>query len=218
MSIEQFRLIANGMGWLAIAGFLLSLLRFARIPVAVRLVGILQGCSFLAEQASIWLRINGISPNHASTAYNLAQLILLSTSYYFVMGRKRWKAAFLITGGGMLLFGLVNWIFIQQGGINSFSKVTSSIYFLVLSILFFYVLLKDLPTQSILQLPMFWINSGVMIYFSGSLTLFILSDYLVNTLHNDLMLYWTFHNFLGIIKNILFIIGIWMGVRTIRSQ
>ena len=59
---------------------------------------------------------------------------------------------------------------------------------------------------------MFWINTAILIYFSGNLFLFIFNTYLVSVLKDDLVVYWSFHNLLYLIKNVLFAIGLWQNL------
>ncbi len=85
--------------------------------------------------------------------------------------------------------------------------------FIGLAVVFFYRLMKDLPALEIQRLRMFWINTAILIYFSGNLFLFIFNDYLVSVLKNNLEVYWSFHNLLNIAKNLLFAIGLWQNLR-----
>ena len=52
---------------------------------------------------------------------------------------------------------------------------------------------------------LFWANTGILVYFSGSLFTIILG----NEILSNPSLTWTFHNLANILKNILFAIGLW---------
>ena len=73
--------------------------------------------------------------------------------------------------------------------------------------------MKDLPTVEVFRLPIFWVNVAVLVYFSGNLFVFMLSDYLVTVLKDNLIVYWSFHNFLSIVKNILLAIGFYGSIK-----
>jgi hypothetical protein len=55
-----------------------------------------------------------------------------------------------------------------------------------------------------------WINSGILLYFSLNLFLFVMSSYILTKLDSEIsMLIWSFHNVNNIMKNILFGCGIY---------
>lgn len=101
-------------------------------------------------------------------------------------------------------------------GINQFAGVamtTEALIMLILCITFFYNVYAHEITNSLENFPAFWIVTGVLIYFSGALYSFLLgADILAgnnDTFYNS----WILHNISGIIKNILFAIGLWKAVK-----
>ncbi|RAW02932.1 hypothetical protein DQQ10_02165 [Pseudochryseolinea flava] len=55
----------------------------------------------------------------------------------------------------------------------------------------------------------FWINSGILYYFSFNLFLFVMSSYVLTKLEPQIgMLIWSFHNANNVVKNILLGLGI----------
>lgn len=118
---------------------------------------------------------------------------------------------------GLLIFALVNSLAIQGvDSINSYTSVSHAIVMIVYSLIYYYSLLKSLPTADVRTLPMFWINNGMFLYFTGNFFVWIFTDYMVNVLKSDLVSPWTFHNFLGIIRNIFFVVGLWLAHRSHR--
>lgn len=80
---------------------------------------------------------------------------------------------------------------------------------IIFSIAYFFYLLSELPANNILTYPPAWINAGVFFYFSFSLFLFVISDYIFLKIEREIgLLIWSFHNVNNIIKNILFGIGL----------
>jgi hypothetical protein len=111
-----------------------------------------------------------------------------------------------------LVFGLLNLFFIQKPfAINSYTKSVGTITMIVVSITYFYLLIKELPTESITKLPMFWINTAVLIYYSGTFFQHLAADYLVTVLKDNLINAWTLHNFLGIIHYLMLSFGLWLN-------
>ena len=73
-----------------------------------------------------------------------------------------------------------------------------------------------LPVQELQRLPMFWYVTSNLVYNAGTLFLLLFTTYLVEVLHNDLLIYWSFHNILDIIQDLLIMLGLWQDLRNIR--
>ena len=114
-----------------------------------------------------------------------------------------------------LLFWFLNF-FIFQGvhNINSYSSLTTSFCVMVISLWYFYVLIQRLPAESITKLPMFWINTAMLIYYSGTFFIYLSMDYLVNVLKDNLIAIWYIHHLLGLI----FYSSLWYAMLLIRSE
>lgn len=116
-----------------------------------------------------------------------------------------------------LVFGLLNLFFIQRPfGINSYTRMFGTISMIVVSITYFYILVKELPTESITKLPMFWINTAVLIYYSGTFFQHLATDYLVTVLNDNLINAWTIHNFLGILYYLMHAFALWLNRSNLR--
>ena len=213
MNLETFLFIANSSTASALLAILIGLTRLAFLSRELKLLLILAGVSFTCDMAALFHNELGISVNYFGDTYRLAEFILLLILYYKVFNNPKWFWIFLSLALSCILFFFFNVIFLQQEKINSYSDSISACVFIVLAVLFLYKLMKDLPTLEVYRLPMFWVNVAVLLYFAGNLFLFIISNYLVTVLKDKLLIYWTFHNFLGITKNILFAVGFYMSFR-----
>lgn len=111
------------------------------------------------------------------------------------------------------LFYVVTYIDYKVNGLNemdSFSVTVESTFFIVLSLLSFFFIIRHLIFENILNMPFFWINSGILIYFSGNILLFIFSNsFDKSEMKTFSMLWFTIHSLLNIIYNSLICIGFW---------
>jgi len=74
----------------------------------------------------------------------------------------------------------------------------------------FYFLLKNLLFDNLLKAPVFWINTGILFYFTGNLTIFIFSSYLAEHPSERNCLLWDVtHTFFNVAMSVLFSIGLW---------
>jgi hypothetical protein len=165
--------------------------------------------SFLLDLATVFPRYANIFSN----AFRLIEFFLLLYIYYLAFKPEARKATFTIIAIVYLTFFLAELFTFQKGQLNSYSATLSSVVFIVFSVRYFYVLMRDLPTAQIQRLPMFWVNTAVLTYFAGSLFLFAMRSYLINVLKDDQTIYWSFHNFLNIGKNLLFAVALWQDLR-----
>ncbi|HZY79155.1 MAG TPA: hypothetical protein VFE50_06520 [Cyclobacteriaceae bacterium] len=114
-------------------------------------------------------------------------------------------------------FALTNLLFIQKTSINSYTSVFGQVCMILISIRYFYLLILELPTESITKLPMFWINTAVLIYFSGTFFQYLAADYLVTVLNDNLINSWTLKNFVGIFYYAMLSFALWLN-RSILLQ
>ena len=142
---------------------------------------------------------------------------LISGVYYLATNRQH-KTVFTFFPVAFALLSFVNTTFIQGDSINSFSLVVKSIVAIFFSLYYFYWLLQELPTTELQRLPMFWVNSAILIFYSGNLFLFVFTDYLIHVMNNDMYLMWTVHNVLKIIEILMIVVALWMDLRNIKSH
>ena len=177
-----------------------------------KLVGIALAMSAFCHWLGESLSIHKINPNYAGSLYYIVLAPIVNLLYYFAF-QKKYSAVFIGVGFASFLFTILNILFIQKQAINSYSYILLSTIIIVYAILYFFYLIRELPATHLQRLPMFWINSGYIIFHSGALLLYIFSSYLVNVLNNNLLIYWTFHNILGIVEVCIMLIAINVDLR-----
>lgn len=83
-------------------------------------------------------------------------------------------------------------------------------YIIAFSIRWFISVFKRFQVETIVVLPMFYFISGLLIYYSGTIFLFLLSEEILNA-GLSLVDYWVVNIVLVLIFRILLIISIWKG-------
>lgn len=151
--------------------------------------------------------------NPFNNIFRLVEFFFLLRIYFLAFKPRTHKAPFVIILIFYVCFFLAELFILQKGQLNSYSVTLSSVVFIVFSVRYFYILIRDLPTTQIQRLPMFWVNTAVLTYFAGNLFLFAMRSYLINVLKDDQTIYWSFHNFLNIGKNLLFAVALWQNLR-----
>lgn len=191
------------------------LVRFRHRAQYIKLIGLIFFLGFLTHM--IGFNTNQITRNLSQSFYAILQFVILAIAYNSVL-KKKYHYYFLTSGILFLAFALSNLMFIEKQDFNSYTFAASSFFILGFSIFYFYRLMSELPAAHLQRMPMFWINSGLLIYCAGALLLFIFRPYLILVLNDDLLLYWTFHNGLSIIEHILVLIGIYFELNVIKLR
>jgi hypothetical protein len=215
MTLKNFLLVADIQMIVFGIGAIFSFLKFNSRQHYIMLLGISLIASVACDASAFIL--TGKIRNHASSAYNILVFPLISAIFYQVTGKTN-KRIFVVISAAVTIVGFINVFFIQKSSINSYTLIIQSIIIICYSLYYFYWLLRELPTSQLHLLPMFWINSAYILFFSGNLFLFVFTSYLVNVLNNDLLVYWSLHNVLGIIEGLMIIVALWMDLRNIRLR
>lgn len=92
---------------------------------------------------------------------------------------------------------------------DSIATTTESILLILYSVSVFYFLLKTPMYMKLVSAPLFWLNTSVLIYFSGNLFVFIFSSYLESHSHKVYYELWGIHSILNVIFYGLISIGFW---------
>ena len=196
-----------------------ALIRYRSRSLIVKLIGFVFLTGFLANMAS-WLMVGTALRIFVNSTYPISLIItvaLYSRIYYDLLHKKnrRW---FVLVACVFAVFALVNILFIQKTAPNSYTYFFHSAIMITYCLLYFYVLMQDLPSLYVHQLPMFWFNSGLLIFHAGTFFLFSFHAYLVNVLKNNMLIYWSFHNMLSIIEHMIFLIGLYYDLRGLRRK
>jgi hypothetical protein len=79
---------------------------------------------------------------------------------------------------------------------------------IVLAMIYFYKLLRDLKHKNLERVPMVWINMSVLTYFSGALMLFYVSNELANMPPEDRVVVWGTHAVFNVVHYALYAVAL----------
>ncbi len=194
----------------AIFPSIIGLYSFKTLSPSIRIVSLFVMASFILDNIALYFPIYA---NEVNNGFRLIEFICLLILYRSIFQKSKNEGVYASLGLGYLIFFLIELLLNTQKQLNSYSITLTSLVFIVFSVRYFYLLIRDLPTDRIQRLPMFWVNTGVLTYFAGGLFLFAMRNYLISAFQDDQTIYWTFHNFLNIVKNLLFAVALWQDLR-----
>jgi hypothetical protein len=157
----------------------------------------------------------GINNWPLGNLYILFQLAV----FYFVFEKHYHNPWVRIAFFGFMVFSMANYFFIetpQKFNVNS--TYVGGIFMILIASHYLYRVLKDLPVERIQDYPMLWIAFGVLIYFAGTLFLFLFNNYLMTHQPGNHKVIWILHNLLNLSKNIFFAIALWKNYRLKTSR
>ncbi len=166
---------------------------------------------FLVELISnvLWYKkVNNLPIYHF---YTVIELILILNIYKTVLNHTFSKKFFVFIGVGFTVFAILNVLFFQN--IYTFNSNTTTLLGIIvifLALSYFYMLLKEVKYSMLETNPMFWINSGFLIYFSSNLILFFINNKLFTGSTEASYLVWGLHAIINIILIIFYTIAVWV--------
>jgi len=141
--------------------------------------------------------------------YTLAELLIL-VEFYKRLEVVKSNTAFL-TGVQVFftVFCIANVIFWQHiKTYPSYSLSLDALILMLLSVIFYAKILNAILDTKTTNIPSFWFNSGIFLYFSGSFFLFIFSNFInLNLSGTAWNIIWNLHALFVFIMYILFTVG-----------
>lgn len=148
--------------------------------------------------------------------YVLFEAGILLFLFYKTISASRLKQVVVILSLLFLLYYL-SIIIDQFNEMSSSIRAGRDVVLMLCSLIYFFYLLRELPSKNLINDPMFWINSAVLFFFSCTFILSLTANYILEALKEDFYLYWSFRNFLRLLFCILICIGMWQTRKESRN-
>ncbi len=147
---------------------------------------------------------------------SLLELVLLTCMYVMALEKPaRWVV--LVTGSAAFIFGVLNLGIQGMEQFNSHTKAVESVIIFIFTVFYFRKLLMLPDKKPLRTIPMFWINSGLLIYFAAGLFLFALGNSVINLPNAVSRFIWGMDMLIAVFAYAFIFIGIWK-TRTTRPS
>lgn len=173
-------------------------------------IGVLLVVAALCDLAGFFMFRAQMSTAVVFNIYYTLMFLLLCRFYYEIIFRYKLRVA-IVLGVSVYIISYALITFYVQDFLNyqNLIWIIAGIIMILYSITYFINSLSAVPNSHLFDDNTTWINTGVLFYFSFSLFLFSMGDYLFNKQDPQVtLLLWSTHNINNIIKNILFAIGL----------
>ena len=165
--------------------------------------------SLFCDLLSLYLRVEIRNTMPAFHLYGLLHGICLI--WFFSLNISRSRAVVWI-GGVYLLFYVINSAHFEHIlTYNAMAKVIQNFLFVAMSFWYFFDLYRLESKLELESHGIFWIVVGILLYHSGAFFTSLFSAKILSTDDGRLFSTWIVHNLSNLTKNILFLVGLWMG-------
>lgn len=215
MTLEVLTYIAYIQTALSASVAVIAFIKFKVRPIYIKLIGLAFLIGFVTNVVGlIFLKAHlKTNINIMYSIYDLTIILIISLIFYYALNM-RYGRYFLIVNICFWIFAIINLLWFQKQSISSYNKFLSSFIIINYCVFYFYRLMVELPSTHLQRMPMFWFNSGFLIYYAGALILFIFTSYIINVLKDNLLSYWIFHNLLNIFEHLIVLVGLYFDLRT----
>jgi hypothetical protein len=203
--------IENFIVYLAIASSLfpvMSQLIFAskkKINFPLKLIFGLTFFSFATDLTNEVLYALHLSNRNVINVFSYIEFIIFFLFFNYVNFQFRYKK--LLTAFILAYTVIYFFIFFHFSKTDTlYSPIFESTIIILLSIIFFFKMMNFVLEPSLTGYYLFWINTAILIYFTGSFFTFLMEEYILNV--SELSRYWVIHDCLSIIANIFLSLGV----------
>lgn len=106
-----------------------------------------------------------------------------------------------------------NWVVLNFFDVNAYYNFLQTIVVLFFSVLWFIRVFNNLEVESLLSSSTFYFISGLLLYYSGTVFLFLLSNMIFKMDKSSFQDYWMLNVVLNLVLRTLLILGIWKGCK-----
>lgn len=124
-----------------------------------------------------------------------------------ILSKKQFKYVFLL----FLTVNLINTaIFQPLDSFNSNSVSLASSVYMILSIVFFYRMLRKSEDEFILSRPIVWFNIGTLLYYSATFLLFMVVEQIISNRSDILIAAWVLNALFYCVLNVCYSVALWI--------
>jgi hypothetical protein len=182
---------------------------YSKLIRSVRVLSILVGLTLLIEVAARVLFEYGINNMFIFHLYSFIEFGFIALIYYQVSTNPHWRKLILTLSVLFGTFSIVNILFLEKiTEFNSIQRHVELIGLAIILVIYCYKLIHEDRNVNFFQNPFFILTGGFLIYFGGTMYLFVFSKELLN---GDKTSYWIIHGIFNIFLNITYTVVLWKG-------
>ncbi len=211
--------LVNFVSYASLVPFLLGLFSFSLNSKPIRYLIGLSAVACITEFTGTYLALHNTPNLFLFHFYPPIELCLLLVIYSLNMRHAVPSSVFWSVGILFILFSVINTLYFQPLHVfNTYGRGTESFLVLGLAIGYSILHLGQTTGDRNQNRPMFWINTGVLIYFSVNLVFFFMSNFLLENLSQTFNYFvWGFHALVSLALYLFFTFAIYLDWKKAKS-
>lgn len=192
------------------AVMLLCLYKRRNLSVDLKAVGIYASLSFFFQllQFISFFFLKSRFNNVVANVYSPIEVMSLLAIFFLTPKLSKYRLHLGMVSIALLAF--LTWTaIVHTTTLNATSETVRDLSMIICSLAFFLIVIKDLSEENIMEMPMFWINSSILFFFSCTFILSLSMGYIQEVLREDFVIFWIFRNMLRTFFCVIICIGIW---------
>ena len=200
--------------WILFLPVILSLRNYNKYPAELKTLTFYLLISLCTQVISFILWKNKQNNLPLLHIYTLLEFVTLLGFYFFILKTFLSSVVFKVLGVAFVLFAISDSLFIENlYTFNTFSRSVEALIFIFFAMCWFIKIVSSPITEDPSRNSIIFINSGLLLYFGGSIVLFSFRNFItLMALHLRLNI-WSIHTLLAVILYILITIGLWKHQR-----
>lgn len=196
-----------------IVPFLLGISRWQNLTLGQKAMFYVVFLAVLVDGLTMTLKELGIQNNlwvyHLSVPVHWVLLIKVFTKEFIKPIPRRVLNVLIF---GFTFFSLINSTFFQPlNELNTSAIVFSSIITLTLAVSYFYGLIKQPRFKKLESQPMIWFNTGLILYNSGSLLLFVFANFVNDQSPDFIITVWGLNIVFVVLLQLFYAVSLWVS-------
>ena len=190
---------------------IMGLVRFRRLSTQLRYLAALTIFELPLEVAALAIKLSHGNNLFLMPLYTIGELALLALLYQRTLQLPAFARVAPWAVGGFLVYALVDSLALGVSWYRPGQQIMQSLLILTMVGLYFWKLLSELQVRYLAQEPMFWVSTGLLVYFLGYLQIALFSNYLLQ--HYSLQFnrnVWAVHTLLSIVLHLCYCVALWM--------
>lgn len=188
-----------------IAPILVGAICFRSLSTTIRVLFVFVLLTGALELTSGWMMAHKINNLALFHLHVYVEFTAITALFFLTYDSVLWRGIALSFFGIFMTYSLVNLVFYEDWSrFNSNQRYVEGLMIIVMCVGYFISLLRRPIHRYLEKQPMFWLTSGFLIYFAGTLYLFLFSKELLAI--NDYQ-YWEIHAVLNTGLNVIYVVA-----------
>ncbi len=147
--------------------------------------------------------------------YDLVSFLLILYYFKSILEKRNHRYIYITSAIYIIfyLFLFLLWNKTSNLQTDSYLNLVQTAFIFIFSILWFIDIFKNLEYDSLLKNPHFYFVSGLILYYSGTVFLFLMSSVILEKERAYILDYWMLNVFFNFVFRIFLILGIWKAIR-----